>query len=134
MKNSLITADKLAISFSALCLVHCLVLPLLIVMLPTIGTLALQQEIFHQWMVIAVIPTSLYALTLGCKKHKQLSLIKFGIVGLIMLISALFIGELSFGELGEKLLTLFGASIIAIAHIKNYRLCQQADDCCPKSS
>lgn len=130
MKVFPISPDKLAIGFSTLCVMHCLALPLLIVLLPSVGSLSLQQEVFHLWMVIAVIPTSLYALTLGCKKHKKTVLFKYGIVGLIMLIAALSVGEHLMGELGEKLFTLIGAIIIAVAHIKNYRLCQQADKCC----
>lgn len=132
MKILPINADKLAISFSALCLVHCLALPLLIVMLPTLSVLPLQEESFHFWMVIGVIPTSIYALTYGCKKHQNFSLIKIGIIGLLALISALFVGHHLLGESGEKLLTFLGATIIVVAHIKNYKLCQQVDKCCSK--
>ncbi|MTI12948.1 MerC domain-containing protein, partial [Sansalvadorimonas verongulae] len=70
MKTLQIVTDRLAISLSFLCLMHCLALPLLLVTLPSLTVLNLENELFHVGMVAFVIPTSLYALTLGCKKHQ----------------------------------------------------------------
>ena len=36
----------------------------------------------------------------------------------------LIIGEDVLGELGEKMLTILGALIIAFAHVRNFRACQ----------
>ena len=65
--------DKFAIGLSMLCAIHCLLLPLLLIALPSISALQLQNEAFHFWMLATVIPTSLYALTIGCKKTPTLS-------------------------------------------------------------
>ena len=62
--------DKFAIGLSMLCAIHCLLLPLLLVALPSISALQIENEAFHFWMLAAVIPTSLYALSMGCKKHQ----------------------------------------------------------------
>ena len=86
MKFSTLTADKLAVSFSTVCAIHCLATPFLVALLPSLAALPLEAESFHLWMVIAVLPTSIYALTLGCKKHKQRSVLRIGIVGLVCLI------------------------------------------------
>ena len=112
-----------------LCVLHCLALPLLIIFIPSISTLFFAQESFHFWMVMAVLPTSIYALTLGCKQHKQFSILSYGIVGISCLILAIVFGESHLGEFGEKVLTVIGAGIIAFAHIKNFTLCQQKNDC-----
>lgn len=134
MKFSTLTADKLAVSFSTVCAIHCLATPFLVALLPSLAALPLEAESFHLWMVIAVLPTSVYALTLGCKKHKQRSVLRIGIVGLVFLISALAFGESFLGEWGEKGLTVLGAIIIAFAHFKNFRLCQEKEKCpCPNS-
>lgn len=132
MKLSSLTADKFAVGFSALCAIHCLALPLLLALIPSIAGLPLASESFHIWMVIAVIPTSIYALTLGCKKHQQKSILAYGVIGLGFLIVALTLGETLMGEFGEKFFTVLGALVIAFAHFKNYRLCQEKDNCeCP---
>ena len=135
MKIFPLSADKLAISFSSLCAIHCLAVPLLIVLLPSMAALPLNQEAFHFWMVVAVVPTSIYALTLGCKKHKNMAIAIYGVIGLTILVAAAALGEDLLGEFAEKGLTLIGACMIAFAHLKNYRLCQQSSKCgCPEET
>ncbi len=132
MTNLQTISDKTAIGLSLLCTLHCLALPLAIVLLPSIAALPLADEVFHLWMVFAVIPISIYALTLGCKKHKHYRLLGLGAVGLGLLIVAAFVGHDLLGEFGEKTLTVIGASIIALGHFWNYRLCQEHESgTCP---
>ena len=125
MTNIQTTSDKVAISLSVLCPFHCLILPLLTVMIPSIAALPMQDEAFHIWMVIAVVPISLFALTVGCKKHKSFSMLLISAVGIVILCMAAFFGHDLLGENLEKVFTLVGALTIAIAHIWNYRLCQK---------
>ncbi|WP_461538577.1 MerC domain-containing protein [Spongorhabdus nitratireducens] len=120
--------DKAAIGLSFLCLAHCLALPLILVMLPSLTVLNLENELFHLGMVVIVVPTSLYALTLGCKKHKNYQLLGIGLAGLAFLLAAV-IGEEMVGEFGEKALTMMGSLLIAYGHFRNYQLCRHAEDC-----
>ena len=124
MINSQSIADKTAISFSLLCTIHCLIFPLLAVFLPSMIALPLQDEIFHIWMVIIVVPVSAYALTMGCKNHKRYQVLLIGSMGLLILSTVAFFGHDLLGEELEKTFTVIGATIIAAAHIWNYRLCQ----------
>lgn len=121
--------DKLAIGLSLLCAAHCLAFPLLMIWVPSIAALQLDGEAFHLWMLIAVIPTSVYALTMGCRKHKRYQLLFFGVVGLAFLVSAVLFHEI-IGESGEKWLTVIGAAIMAIGHFLNFRLCQSHEEGC----
>ncbi|RKF17475.1 MerC domain-containing protein [Alginatibacterium sediminis] len=116
--------DKAAIGLSILCVVHCLALPVFIVVVPNSLALYLDNESFHLWMLVAVIPISAYALTLGCKKHKRNSLLLLGGTGVLFMIAAVTIGEHYFGELGEKGLTLLGGVLVAFGHYQNYRACK----------
>lgn len=128
MKNLHAVSDQVAIGLSLLCAIHCLALPTLLVLLPSLVSLQLDNEAFHTWMVYAVMPISIYALTLGCSKHQRYRVLAFGVTGLALLVSALLLEE-SVGELGEKGLTLLGASLIAWGHYSNFRLCRQHEDC-----
>lgn len=121
--------DKFAIGLSMLCAIHCLLLPLLLIALPSISALQLQNEAFHFWMLATVIPTSLYALTIGCKKHQRYRLLSWGISGLILMLMAVFFGHDIAGEYGEKILTLLGAILVVVAHWGNFRRCQQHESC-----
>lgn len=135
MKNLQTFSDKAAIGLSLACAIHCLAFPLLIVLLPSIAALQLNNEAFHIWMIVAVVPTSVYALTMGCKLHKRYRFFTLGIIGLACLILAVALGETLLGEAGEKILTALGAGIIAYGHYKNFRLCQRQDSCaCPPNS
>ncbi len=127
MKTTQVMTDKLAIGLSLLCTFHCLALPILLVLLPSMAALGLDNENFHLWMVVAVIPSSLYALTLGCKQLKRYQLFYLGAIGVALLILALALGEERIGESGEKTLTVLGACFVAIGHWFNYRLCNALD-------
>lgn len=121
--------DKIAMSISGLCVAHCLIFPIIIMLVPSLSVLGLTSESFHFWMIVTVIPSSIYALALGCKKHAKTSTFALGIVGLSCLLFAFLQGANLLGEQGEKALTVIGAIIIACAHVKNFTLCQQHDNC-----
>ena len=80
-------------------------------------------------MLIAVLPVSAYALTMGCKKHQRYRLLFVGGVGLSILVFAAYAGHDVLGETGEKAFTVLGTTILALGHLWNYRLCQQQDRC-----
>lgn len=126
-------ADKFAIIISGMCVAHCLLIPILIVLAPSLITLGLTSESFHLWMIIAVIPSSIYALALGCKKHAKISVFIMGALGLSCLILAFMLGANMLGGMGEKALTLIGTLFIVFAHLQNFKLCNQVDDCECKS-
>lgn len=124
--------DRTAVGLSLLCAVHCLALPLAIALLPSLSALGLADEAFHTWLALAVIPLSAFALTLGCKAHRQMVVFYTGLAGLSLLCLPLLLGHELLGESGEKTLTLAGAVLIAASHIKNFRLCRQSRACeCP---
>ena len=126
--------DRLAISLSALCVMHCLLTPLLIVFLPSILAVQLENEAFHRALLLMVIPTSVFSLLVGCKKHKHYRLLNIGLVGILFLVSATFMEGLSNGELLEKVLTVIGACVLAVGHYLNFRMCNKQDECDCQSS
>lgn len=120
-----ITLDKFAILLSGACLLHCLLTPILVTMLPIFSLTALVEDaLFHQLMLWLVLPTSLLALFLGCRKHKQWHIVGTGATGMIILVIVAFLGHDLFGETGEKVVTSIGGMILALSHFLNYRACQ----------
>jgi len=117
--------DKGAIALSLACAVHCLALPVLAVMTPAVMGYFITDESFHRWLAFVVIPISLFALTMGCRRHKSMTVFAFGISGIVVLVFAAAFGHDVLGEAGEKVATLIGAGLIAVAHYRNYRLCQK---------
>lgn len=127
MKNIQAISDKTAIGLSALCALHCLALPVLVVMLPSLTAWNLASEEAHLWLLVAVIPVSVYALTMGCRKHKQFNILLLGMIGLALLIIAAWLGHDILGEIVEKTVLTIGAAVIAMSHLLNQRQCRRAN-------
>jgi putative Mn2+ efflux pump MntP len=122
--------DKAAIGLSFACTVHCLLLPIALLMVPTLAASTFGDERFHQWMLIAVLPTSLIALAMGCRQHHNKSVLIIGLLGLTTLSLAIFLGHDLLGDMGEKIASVLGASLIALGHFKNHTLCKHAQCRC----
>lgn len=118
--------DRLAVSVSSLCALHCLTLPLMLVLAPALGASFVGDEAFHRSLLLLVIPLSLVALWLGCRQHKDNWVWAYGALGLSIMVFAAFWGHDLVGESGEKILTLIGAATLAAGHIRNHALCRKA--------
>ncbi|GAB5415887.1 MAG: hypothetical protein Cons2KO_34900 [Congregibacter sp.] len=126
-------ADKTAISLSLLCALHCLLTPIAMVLLPSLAGLGLDDEAFHKWMVFAVVPISVFALFLGCRKHRRWWVLGIGLGGVSLLCLAVYLGHDALGENGERAMTLMGALMIAASHVQNFRLCRSLPaNSCPE--
>jgi len=126
MRALQLISDKFSIGLSMLCTIHCLLLPLMVAVLPSVMAFDLTGERFHIWMLVAVLPISIYALTIGCKEHQRLGVFILVGIGLLLLVSGLF-AEAFYGEAGEKLLTVLGSMIVATGHLWNYQLSKQSE-------
>lgn len=124
-------SDKTAISLSALCLAHCLLVPSFLVFLSGYISLSYNNELIHYVILFIAIPVSLYALFTGVKNHKSFTYLYVGLSGILALVIAVTLGAQIWGEAGEKILTTIGALLVAFSHFKNYRLCREieCDDC-----
>ena len=143
MKN---ITDKFSICLSMCCILHCLALPVLIVLLPSISSLWINDEIVHVYLVLLAIPISLYAMIKSLKVHNNYKCISLAVIGLFLLIAAIFMHDIGsfFGEQGhveeqghgeehghnehhgiggllEKIFTVLGALVLVGAHILNLR-------------
>ena len=123
-------SDKVSIGISALCLLHCLLFPSLMVVLSSFISVSLNSELIHYMLLFLVVPVSSFALIVGLNNHKNSFIFFIGLSGLAILISALFI-ELPIKTIsGEILLTIIGSLLITFSHYKNYKLCDHLEcDC-----
>ena len=128
--NTQVRADKLSISLSLACMIHCLLMPSFLILTSGFLALSIDNELIHKVFLIIVLPVSLYALIAGYNNHKILSYLYIGILGLWLLFFAVFFGEGVFGEFTEKTLTLLGSLIVASSHYKNYKACKELDCSC----
>lgn len=118
--------DGLALTLSAICLVHCLALPVALTLLPTLAAGLIDHADFHKLMLIVALPASLLAFGIGCRRHRRLDVLVLGGLGLSMLVFAAYAAHAWHGEL-ERYVTIAGGLILALAHIQNFRACRHSD-------
>ncbi|USI28491.1 MerC domain-containing protein [Alteromonas macleodii] len=121
-------SDRLAMLLSSLCVIHCLLTPILLISIPALaGVSILNDETFHQILLFFVLPIGVFALSLGYLHHKNKWVVFAGVFGLTLLSSPLLVewiglGHEVLGEYGEVIITVIASFIIVGAHLINYRL------------
>ena len=81
-------ADGIGLLGSAVCALHCIGAPLLLVVGTTLPASFVSDEVFHQMLLWAILPAALLAFGLGCWQHKDLWVLALGVLGLWGLSSA----------------------------------------------
>ncbi len=127
--NMQLFTDKIAISLSTICVLHCLFMPSFLILSSWFVAFSVNNEFVHYSILFAAVPVSAYALMKGYLNHNKLSYFLFGIFGLTVLVLAVLTTSI-FGEIGEKSLTVLGSLFVIYAHYKNHQICKELDcDC-----
>jgi hypothetical protein len=121
--------DSLAIGASMLCLVHCLLLPLVILLLPMLAHILDVPEEFHLAVFLLAVPTSLLALRAGWRQHGCRAVWLPALSGLTLLAAGLFVAPT---EAAEVAVTVAGSLLLALGHLLNWR--RSAGACASKAS
>ena len=130
MIRTQLRTDKFAMSLSMICVIHCLFTPSFIILTSTFFSFSYDNEFMHKMTLLLAVPISIFALIMGYKNHKTISFLPIGILGLLILILAVLLGERVLGEYGEKGLTLLGSIFVTYSHFKNHQVCINLDCSC----
>ncbi len=115
--------DKIAVALSGLCLLHCLLLPFVVAVLPFLGQFGTDH--FHAELLLFVIPLSVIALGVGYRRHHHAEVLVFGALGLtILTIGGTFVHD-TYGEMADRAMTVTGSIILAFTHYRNFRLAKK---------
>jgi len=106
-------------SASLLCLVHCLALPVLLLLLPGALGLFAESEAFHYAALALVVPAALAAFWLGYRRHGAAGPAALGAAGVTCLVGALLHSPI---EDLETVLTVTGSLLLIAGHAINWRL------------
>lgn len=109
--------DTAAVGLSALCLIHCLALPLVVAGLPFLAQFAAGH--LHAQMLVVVLPLSIVALGLGYRHHESRRILAGGIFGMLLLTLGATIAHQQLGLAADRAFTIAGALILATAHYFN---------------
>ena len=109
--------DGAAVALSALCLVHCLALPLVVVGVPFLAQYA--ETHLHYQVLIFVIPLSVVALGIGYRRHRDRRVIVGGAIGLLLLVIGATVAHTQLGLAADRIFTIVGSLVLATAHFFN---------------
>lgn len=116
------TGDKAAMGLSLLCVMHCILTPILLVSLPALtGSAILESEVIHLTLLFAVVPVSLFSLWIGYRSHQRLKIVTIGIIGLVVLVAAALLEHEISSKLLAAIATSIGAGLVAYSHFLNLR-------------
>lgn len=126
--------DRIAIALSAVCIVHCLAVPVLVAALP-IAALTLGTDThFHALMLWLVVPTSFVGFGFGYRVHARAGLVGLGLAGITVLATAALWGHTAWTEVVEVSVSVAGSLILGTAHWLNFREVRRAhghQECAP---
>ena len=111
--------DKLGISLSGICAVHCFLTPILLLLIPSWGG-HFHQEGVHWFFFLFVAPLAAYSFWRTYKAHKNIKPLILGFLGLVVLSLPILIE--SFHNVGH-FISLIGSILMIIAHLQSLR-CQ----------
>lgn len=111
--------DSLGVIVSAICVVHCTAVPLVLGLLPAFGLSFLAEDGFHQVLAALVLVVAVAAFVPGYRLHRQRSVPALGALGIALLGGAAFAPGLS--VLVESVVTAIGGTVLVVAHVLNRR-------------
>lgn len=91
-------SDKLSICLSLCCILHCIALPVIILMIPSFASLWINNEKIHIILVLFAIPISLFAMAKSLRIHHNYKCISLAVIGLSLLVGAIFMHDINFGS------------------------------------
>jgi peptidoglycan/LPS O-acetylase OafA/YrhL len=121
--------DRAGIYASALCFVHCLATPVVLSLSAVSAHFLPTEEHTHRTLAVFVTIVGALALGTGYRRHKQRSILVLMAVGLALIFSGAYFGDLLPNHWCEVAITLAGSACMIAAHRRNHTFCQQCVRC-----
>ncbi|MEJ2602423.1 MAG: MerC domain-containing protein [Gammaproteobacteria bacterium] len=123
--------DRLAVTLSGVCLVHCLLLSAAAISAPALVSLSFDAGWTHLAMLVLVIPVSILALPRGYREHGRPQVLWLGGLGMTLLALGATVGHHLYGPAADTALTVSGALTLAAAHLLNALWCGRSSEVPP---
>nr|WP_245217523.1 MerC domain-containing protein [Rheinheimera maricola] len=117
--------DKVGITVTSLCAIHCILLPVILPVLPLLGLSVGHNHAFERIMLLTTMVLGFIALFIGFHRYHR-KLYPF---------YSLFLGVFIYwqkdvwGHEYEHAVLIVGASLVVLAHVMNMRLCNSCNSC-----
>lgn len=121
-------ADRVGIFASVLCLIHCLLLPVLVPLLPLVAGVAGTESV-HEGLLVLLTLCAILAFVPGVRAHRAYSIVAFGGLGVLLLAGGVLAHDWPALAGLDTPLTVVGGLMLVTTHFFNSRLCQACPVC-----
>ena len=120
-------ADRLGMWTSALCVVHCLITPVLLSFSAVFAHLLPAEESVHRSLALFVAVFGSLALLLGFRKHRRMSVLLMMLGGLGCTAGTAWLGDYLPSHAVEVAITSCGSGLMIAAHRRNHTFCKSCE-------
>jgi len=121
-----IPADRLGIWASTLCIVHCIVTPVVLSLSVVSAHFLPSEERTHRTLALLIAMFGALALIKGYRQHRRLRVVLFMGVGLTSIFAGAYWGDRLPSHGAEVVITFVGSCFMIAAHRLNHTFC---NDC-----
>jgi hypothetical protein len=120
-------ADRLGTWTSALCVVHCLLTPVLLSLSTVVAHFMPAEESVHRSLALFVAFFGAIALLVGFRKHRQAVVLLMMLVGLGCIAGGAWFGDKLPSHAMEVMITFCGSGFMIAAHRMNHTFCKSCE-------
>lgn len=121
-------ADLAGAAASTLCLVHCLLTPVVISFFPSILPYLPGDAWFHRMLAAGILLLGATAFIPGYRLHRRKALLGLVVIGMLLILAVAWMGQ-AIHPLQELSLSIPGSLLLVAAHLLNRSFCRQCHTC-----
>jgi hypothetical protein len=129
VRRSIFSADNLGIWASALCVVHCVVTPVLVSMSVLLARLIPGEERTHRALAVGIAALGAIALMRGFRTHGRWRVLGLMALGLGFIFAGAFLAARLPSHKYEIAVTMTGSVLMICAHRMNHTFCRDCKQC-----
>jgi uncharacterized membrane protein YfcA len=122
-------ADGLGIIASTLCLIHCVLTPLVLSLLAVWAHYLPSEERFHRVLAASVATLGGVAILRGYHRHRRSRVLLLMSVGLLLIFAGAYWGSRLPSHLIEVAVTMLGSCFMIAGHFLNHTFCKSCERC-----
>jgi len=119
--------DQIGIWTSALCVIHCLLTPVLLSISAVSAHFLPSEERTHRTLAVAIAALGAIALVSGYRKHRSSRVLVLMVVGLVFIFAGAYWGDHLPSHAAEVIVTLIGSAFMIAAHRTNHTFCRDCN-------
>ena len=113
--------DRIGMTGSMLCAIHCALLPVLLAALPSFALAAWATDSVETGIVIFATLVGAFSLLWGYRRHGHVRALGLLVSGLVALWAGLLYPPLHHDAIPHAVVMTFGGTLVALAHLANLR-------------